>query len=239
MRSVKAQHPLQTHSRCEKVVIVGTGESAAVALEYFTHDSPHEVIAFSTEAHCLTSDVYCDLPVVPLERIAEAYPPSRYRAFVAISVTGLNGLRRRLYDIVKAAGYTCVSYVSTHACVLPSVPVGENTFVHENATLEYRTRIGNNVTIGSGACICHGSVIEDDCYISPNATVCGGSRVGRSCFLGANSCIAQDVSVAEYCVIGAGAVILRDTAPRHVWIGNPARIISRDSSETWPAKMST
>lgn len=234
---MRLHHPLQATSKGEKIVIVGTGENAAVALEYFNYDSPHEVVAFSTETHCITSDVYCGLPVVPLEQIAKTYPPAEYRAFIAISPTELNALRRRLYDAVKAAGFVCVSYVSSHAFVLPSVQIGENAFVQENTALQYRVRIGDNVFLASGACIGHSSVIEDDCYVAPHATVCGDSRVGRSCFLGANSCIAQEVSVADYCVIGGGTVILKDTAPRHVYLGNPARIISRDSSDTWPAKI--
>jgi sugar O-acyltransferase (sialic acid O-acetyltransferase NeuD family) len=234
---VRAQHPLQAVTEGEEVVIVGTGESAVVAFEYFNYDTPHEVVAFSTEAHFLTSDTYCGLPVVPLERIADAYPPYKYQAFVAVSPTGLNRLRRRLYDTVKAAGFSCVSYVSTHAFVLPDAKIGENTFVQEHAALQYSTRVGNNVFLGSGACIGHGSVIADDCYVGPHATVCGNCRVGRSSFLGANSCITHSISVAADCVIGGGAIVLKDTAPRHVYLGNPARPVRQDSSETWPAKM--
>ena len=32
-----------------KLVIVGDGETAEMAFEYFTHDSPYEVTAFSVE----------------------------------------------------------------------------------------------------------------------------------------------------------------------------------------------
>lgn len=220
----------------EKLVIVGTGESAAVAFEYFKYDSHHEVVAFSTETSSLTSDEHCGLPVVPLERIAETCPPSEYRAFVAISATELNRLRRRLCDAVKALGFTCVSYVSTHAFVLPNVEIGENAFIQENVALQFQTRIGNNVFLGSGACIGHSSVVEDDCYFGPNSTVCGNCRIGRSSFIGANSCISHNVSVAEDCVIGGGAIVLKDTEPRHVYLGNPARPVSQDSFETWPAK---
>jgi sugar O-acyltransferase (sialic acid O-acetyltransferase NeuD family) len=234
---VRARHPLQVASESERVIIVGTGEHAAIAFEYFSHDSPHEVVAFSAEAHCLTSEMHCGLPVVPLERIAAAYPPDKYRAFVATSPIELNRLRRRLYDTVKAADFSCVSYVSTHAFVLPDVKIGENTFVQENTALQYLTCVGNNVFLGSGACIGHSSVVEDDCYVGPHATVCGNCRIGRSSFIGANSCIAQTVSVAQDCVIGGGAVVLKDTKPRNVYLGNPARPTGQDSFETWPAKV--
>jgi sugar O-acyltransferase (sialic acid O-acetyltransferase NeuD family) len=223
------RHPLQTEFTSDRVVIVGTGEWGAIALEYFSYDSPHEVVAFSAEAPFITTDVYCGLPVVPFEELAQAYPPSEYRAFVAVSDIQLNRVRRRLYQAVKALGFTCVSYVSSHAFALPNAEIGENTFVHENAALEFMVRLGNNVLIGAGTCIGHSSVIEDDCYAGPHVTVCGYSTVGRASFLGASCCIADGVSVAEDCVIGAGAVVLKDTKPRQVYVGSPARPTGRDS----------
>src|SRR4051794_34083100 len=85
----------------EQVVIVGVGETAEIAYEYFTHDSPHEVIAFSAEEAFVTGDAVCGLPVVPLEHLASTYDPTSVRAFVAVSSTQLNRLRRRLLDSVK------------------------------------------------------------------------------------------------------------------------------------------
>ena len=65
-----ARHPLQAPLKGERIIIVGTGETAAFALEYFRHDTPHEVIAFSADAAFVTTGTYCNLPVVPLEELA-------------------------------------------------------------------------------------------------------------------------------------------------------------------------
>ncbi len=227
------RHPLQGDIKSERVVIVGTGETASFAHEYFSYDSPHEVVAFSAEAALITDDVYCGLPVVALEELAKTYPPSEYRTFVAVSLTQLNRLRRRLYDAVKAAGFDCVSYISSHAFVLPSVEIGENAFVMENVTLEHRARLGDNVFLGCGVCISHGSVMGDDSYAGPHAVVAGLSTVARGSFLGANSTVTDGISVAEDCIIGAGAVVLGDTKPRQVYVGNPARPTGRDSFVTF------
>ncbi|MBA3347671.1 MAG: sugar O-acyltransferase, partial [Actinobacteria bacterium] len=81
-----------------KLVVVGAGESAEIAYEYFTHDSPYEVVAFAVEAQYLDRKEVEGLPVVPLDEIAERYPPDDHLAFVAVSSTQLNRLRRRLFD---------------------------------------------------------------------------------------------------------------------------------------------
>jgi len=227
------RHPLQEQSAGQRVVIVGTGEWAAMALEYFHRDSPYEVVAFSAEAPYAEDGSYCGLPVVPLDQLAAEYPPSEYKAFVAVSLTQLSRLRRRLYNTVQAAGFDCVSYVSSDAFVLASAEIGQNVFVFEKATLEFRVRVGDNVFLGCGTCVGHSTVIEDDCWSGPNATVCGWARVGRGCFLGAGSCVIGGVTVGEDCVVGAGAVLLRDTKPRQVYVGNPARPTGRDSFDVF------
>jgi sugar O-acyltransferase (sialic acid O-acetyltransferase NeuD family) len=227
------RHPLQEPKRAERVVIVGTGEQAAIAFDYLTHDSPHEVVAFSADAKYLPPGGYCGLPAVPLDLLASAYPPATHRVLVAVSATRLNRLRRRLFDEVTTAGFTCVSYVSSQAFVWPSVPIGANSLVFENCTIQRGASIGDNVVLWSGACVAHNSVIEDDCFLAPHAAVAGFSRVGSGSFLGVNSCVADAVTIGADCVVGAGAVVIADAQSRQVYVGNPARASGRDSFETF------
>jgi len=229
-------HPLQSESDGEQVVIVGTGELAAIAFEYLTYDSPHQVVAFSAEPDFITwlpDQSYCGLPALPIDQLAGAYPPQRHRVFVAVSATGLNRVRRRLLDAVKAAGFECISYVSSRACVWPSVEIGENAFIFENCVLQHGSKVGDNVLLWNGASVAHSSVVEDDCCLAPNAAVAGFSRIGRGSFLGIGSCVSDVLSVAPDCVIGAGAVVIRDTRSRQVYVGNPARPTGSDSFEVF------
>ncbi len=221
-------HPLQAPAG-QRVVIVGTGEQAEIAFEYFTYDSPHEVVAFSAERQFVKEDSFCGLPVIALDQLAAAYPPSEYHAFVAVSATQLNRLRRRLFDVVKGYGYSCVSYVSSQAFVWRDVQIGENTFVFEHNVLQRRVHVGDNVVLWSGNHVGHRTVIEDDCFIASHVVISGFCTVGRWSYLGVNSSLRDELSLAEDCVIGAGAVVVKDTEARQVYVGNPARASGRDS----------
>ena len=112
---------------------------------------------------------------------ARICPPRHYLAFVAVPPSQLNRTRRRLYATVKSANYTCASYVSRHAFVVPSVRVGENTFIHERAALQHMVRVGDNVIIGAGTCAGHSTVVADDCFIGPRVAISGFCRIGRGC----------------------------------------------------------
>lgn len=230
---VTARSSRQGSAKGERVVIVGTGETGAIALEYFSRDTPHEIVAFSTEAQFLTTDVYCGRPVVPFEDLADVYSPYETRVYVAVSYVRLNRVRRRLYHAVKAAGFGSVSYLSSHAMAASTAEIGENSFVQEHVVLQPGTRISDNVFLGSGTSIGYRSVIEADCYLSANVTVGYSCVVGRGSFLGAGCCVADGCSVADDCVIGAGAIVVKDTTAGHVYLGNPARSLPLDSFATF------
>ena len=216
-----------------KLVIVGDGEFAEIAYEYFTHDSPFDVVAFSAERAYMRGDELFGLPIVPFEEIESRFPPSAHEAFVAVTYTQLNRVRTRLYHETKAKGYRVASYVSSHAFVWHNVHVGENCFVFENNVLQYHVHLGDNVVLWSGNHVGHRTRIGDNCFVSSHVVVSGYCEIGTSCFLGVNSCLGDFRKVAADCVVGAGAVIVKDTDPGRVYVGNPARALDRSSYEAF------
>jgi sugar O-acyltransferase (sialic acid O-acetyltransferase NeuD family) len=230
---MEARHPLQTATAGERIVVIGAGEQGAIAYEYFTYDSPHEVVAFAVEPQFREGDEFCGLPLLALDELAAAYPPATHRAFVAVSSTHLNRVRRRLYDVVKSAGYDCVSYVSSRAFVWHNVEIGENTFVFEANVLQHGVKVGDNVILWSGNHVGHQTVIEDDVFIASHAVISGFCTIGRSAYLGVNCCVANNLELAADCVIGAGAVVVKPTDARQVYVGNPAKANGRDSLATF------
>jgi len=209
--------------KAEKVVVVGDGETAELAYEYFTHDSPHEVVAFAVERDYRKKGEMMGLPVVDFEDVERLYPPGGHAAFVAVSYTKLNRVRERLFREAKRKGYRCLSYVSSRAFVWHNVEVGENCFIFENNVVQYAVRIGDNVVLWSGNHIGHQTVIKDNVFISSHVVVSGYCEVGENSFLGVNSSVANNVTIARDCLIGMGAVIHKNTEARKVYVGNPGK----------------
>jgi len=206
-----------------KIVIVGDGETAEIAYEYFTHDSMHEVVGFAVETAYKKRDELFGLPVVAFEEIERHFSPQEHLAFAAISYTQLNRVRARIFRAIKAKGYTCASYVSSRAFVWHNAEIGENCFIFENNVIQYKVKIGNNVVLWSGNHIGHQTVIEDNVFISSHVVVSGYCTVGANTFMGVNSSVANDVKVAPDNIIAMGAVIHKHTEPRKIYKGNPAK----------------
>ncbi len=183
----------------QKLVIVGAGETAEIAYEYFTRDSPFKVEGFSVEEAYLKTKTQFGLPVVPLEQIENHFDPKTHRIFVAISYTCLNRLRTRLLNQVKSKGYLPCSYISPQAFIAENAKIGQNCFVFENVVVQRGAQICDNTVIWCSSSIGHRS------RIGPNCCGVGGVLIGGDCG------------------VGAGAVIIGDVEAGKVYVGNPAK----------------
>lgn len=197
--------------KTKKLVIVGSGETALIAYEYFQFDSEYEVVAFSVNEQFIDEKLVNDLPVVALEILEEEYCSKDYEIYVAISSGKLNRNRTKVYNEVKAKGYRCASYISSRAFMWKNVEIGENCFIFEDNTLQPYVKIGNNVTLWSGNHIGHNTSIKDNCFISSHCVISGFCEVGESSFLGVNCTVEDNVKISKDNFIGAGALIQKNT----------------------------
>jgi sugar O-acyltransferase (sialic acid O-acetyltransferase NeuD family) len=207
-----------------KLVVVGDSAIAEIAYEFFTHDSPYDVVAFAVDEAYLTRESLFGLPVVPFQRVEQRFAPAEHSLFVAIGYNQLNRLRARFAREAKAKGYRLASYVSSRAFVWRNVELGEHCFIFEHNVVQPFVKIGNNVVLWSGNHIGHHSVIRDNVFVASHVVISGFCDVGESCFLGVNATIANNVTIGRDCLIGAGAMILRDTEEGRIYgaKGTPA-----------------
>ncbi|RDI97998.1 sugar O-acyltransferase [Dyella solisilvae] len=212
------------------LVLIGAGELALIACEYFEHDSGLDVAAFSVERDYLSDTVLAGRPVVPFEELEMRYPPDDFDAFVAVPASQLNRLRTRLYQEARRKGYRFATYVSSRAFVWRNVEIGENSFIFENNVVQPFVRIGANCILWSGNHVGHRTVLRDNVFVASHAVISGYCDIGDSSFIGVNTTFNDHVKVAPDNVIGAGALVTRDTEAGRVYVGSPAHAVPDRSS---------
>ena len=212
------------------LVIIGAGEFAQIACEYFEHDSGYDVVAFSVEQKYLTQTTLAGRPVLAYEGLETHYPSADYEVFVAIPASQLNRLRARFYLDAKGKGYRIATYVSTRAFVWRNAEVGENSFIFENNVIQPFVRIGNNCVLWSGNHVGHRTVVHDHVFVASHAVISGYCDIGESSFIGVNTTFNDHIKIANDNVIGAGALVTRDTEPGRVYVGSPAHAVPDRSS---------
>ncbi len=212
------------------LVLVGAGEFAQIACEYFEHDSDYDVVAFSVEREYLKDPQLAGRPVVAYETLESVYPPADVDVFVAVPASGLNRLRTRFYQDLKQRGYSLATYVSSRAFVWRNAIIGENSFIFEGNVIQPFVRIGHNCILWSGNHVGHRTVVHDHVFVASHAVISGYCEIGSSSFVGVNATFNDGIKVARDNVIGAGALVTRDTEPGRVYVGSPAHALPDRSS---------
>lgn len=221
----------------KRVVLFGDGQVATLAHFFLTHDSAHEVVAFTVDDAHISAATMRGLPIVPFEEVQTRYPPDDFSLFISIGYSQVNKLRESKYHAARGLGYALVTYVSSKATIWPGVNVGDNCFIQENTVIQPFAEVSNNVIMWSGCHIGHESVIEDHCFLSPHVVVSGNVTVEPNCFLGAGATIRDGVTIARECVIGAGSLIMKNTHQREVYVGQRAQLLPTPSDRLSPYTM--
>lgn len=213
------------------VVIFGTGGLSSLAWYCLTHDSTYRVVAFAIDRAFIRAPIHEGLPVVAFEDLAIHYPPEDVRLLIAVGFWHINGLRRERYLAAKAQGYKFVRYISSRASTWPDLQVGENCLIYEHAIIQPFASIGDNTTIRSGAHISHHCQVAQHVFVAAGVTLGGNVKIGDQCFIGLGAVLRDGLIVAPRSFIGAGAVVVANTEPDGVYVGSPARKMTRTSLE--------
>jgi sugar O-acyltransferase (sialic acid O-acetyltransferase NeuD family) len=200
-----------------RLVLVGDSAIAEIAYEYFTHDSPYEVVGFAVDEAYRKREELFGLPVVPWQRVEAHFAPAEHSLYAAVGYNQLNRLRARFAAEAKAKGYALASYVSSRAFVWRNVTLGEHCFIFEDNTVQPFVKIGDNVVLWSGNHIGHHSTIRDHVFVSSHVVISGFCDIGAHSFLGVNATIANNVTVAADNLLGAGCTVLRDTEANKIY----------------------
>ena len=199
------------------VVVFGVGQWAELAHFYFTHDSPHRVVAFTLDEEYLVEPEFKGLPVVAFETVEEAFDPADFAMFLPISFKRMSHVRADRAVAAKAKGYELVSYVSSKATTFPDFACGENCFILEDNTIQPFVKIGWDVVMWSGNHIGHHTVIEDHVMITSQVVISGDCRIEPHCFFGVNATVRDETLIARETIVGAGVAIMSDTEPFSVY----------------------
>lgn len=215
-----------------KVVVFGTGSFAECVHFYLTHDSPHEVVAFTVNRdHIGEQTELAGLPVVAFEDLAETHPPAEYDMYVAVGYAQVNRVRARICEEARAKGYSLISYVSSKATTWGDTKIGDNVFIFEDNTIQPFVEIGDDTVLWSGNHIGHHAKIGPHCFITSHVVISGHVKVGAYCFIGVNATVRDAIAIGEANVIGSAALIMKTTKDNEVYIAPRTKPDARTSDQ--------
>jgi acetyltransferase-like isoleucine patch superfamily enzyme len=149
------------------------------------------------------------------------------------------GLLKQVWDkLFLARHHIPANPYNPHAWIINNPKIGKNCWIGPFTVIDGSgdLEIGEGTTISSGVHIyTHSAVnrnISNRVYPEIDKKPV---KIGKFCHIGPNSTVLMGVTIGNNVVVGAGAVVLENTViPDHaVAVGNPARVVNKDSSQLW------
>ncbi|MCE7064436.1 acetyltransferase [Dyadobacter sp. CY326] len=206
-----------------KVIVFGVLDTAELAHYYLTHDSEHEIVAFTINRQYIEDESFKGLPVVAFEDVETFFPPAEFSFFAPMTGRNMNRNRENIYNEAKAKGYQFISYISSRATIFDRDVIGNNCFILEDNTIQPFTTVGNNVVMWSGNHIGHHGQIKDHVFFTSHVVLSGHCVVESYSFFGVNSTIRDYTPIAQGTLVGMASAITRETEEWGIYIGNPAK----------------
>ena len=123
--------------------------------------------------------------------------------------------------------------IHKEAKISPTAMIGSHTFIGKDVIIHKGVRIQGHCYIPTGV------TIEQNCFIAPGVTFLndkyppskgehwGKIVVREGAVIGGGATILPNVEIGFSAWIGAGAVVTKNVPDGEVWVGNPAKKMSR------------
>ncbi len=128
-------------------------------------------------------------------------------------------------------GVPVFSVMSSSACILDDVQMGEGAFLAPFVTLTSNIRIGRHFHANLYSYVEHDCVIGDFVTFAPSVHCNGSVVIEDHAYLGSGCILRQGrpgapLVIGAGAVVGMGAVVTRSVPPGITVAGNPARPLS-------------
>lgn len=150
-----------------------------------------------------------------------------------IGLAAIGGARGRdrlaIQALFQRHGLALQSLIHPQASVCASAKIGFGTQVLAQALVAAEAQVGQACIINHCASVDHECVLGDGVHLAPGAILCGCVTLGDNVMIGAGAVVLPRVVIGADSIIGAGAIVTRNVQPGVIVMGNPARVVRKNS----------
>ncbi len=121
--------------------------------------------------------------------------------------------------------------VAPSAFVASSARIGFGCVVYPHCFIGSNAVLNDHVFALSGCIINHDDHLEDHVALASGVLLAGSVHVEANAYLGQGCMVRQNLRIGHSSFIGMGSVVVKDVPPESVILGNPGRILPRDSDQ--------
>lgn len=177
----------------------------------------------------VTFDEFMGCPVISFIDFTKKYNKDNAKIVIAVG-------EPRVREIL--ANKVCENDFSLATLIHPQVYVCENTEIASGCIISQGTFVGantkigkNTVVISANTSIGHDINIGENCVVGGVCVIGGNTKIADNVYIGGGASVREHITIGEKVVVSMGAFVTRDLEEKDVAIGNPARVMRKNSDE--------
>lgn len=215
----------------EKLIIVGIGPNARLALSFVNYHNLYDVIGFAVNRAYYSTSIFEGYPVYILEDIEQTVGSKHnYKLFISLLWNHLNADRRKLYDYCKNKEFQLANLISPLAIIRSEIK-GDNCWIQDQVVIQNDTVIGSNVAIMAGALIGADCNVGSHCFFGAHSLLAGGCTLGEQSFIGLKATVFDDTKIGKKCIVGACTAVKRNMPDYSKYITSSDNIVIKQYDE--------
>ncbi len=204
------------------IVGYGAGGHARSLMDAIATGGVFELVAFVDDDPA--TDSMHDVPVrTGQSALAQLREEGVAHAFVGVGGVEQRDARRRVFGLLRAAGFELPPIVHGSASVSALAALGAGAQVLAHAVVNTAAVLREGAIVNTGAIVEHDCDVGVSAHLGPGAVVGGGAVIGESAHIGMGAVVVEGVRVGEGAFVAAGAVVTSDVPAGERVGGIPAR----------------
>ena len=208
------------------ILIYGGGGHAKAIMDMVKQIGEYTIAGIVDDDPLLTGKKVLGIPVLGTRAIL----PELDRQGVKLAANGVGGIldigvRVKIFELLKSAGFTFPALIHPRATVEPSAKVGDGVQVFANAYVGSEAVLQPKCMVNTNAVVSHDCKIGMYTHIAPGALLAGHVHVGERTLVGMGVTTSIGVKIGSGVRIGNGAILLADVPDRTIiqagryWVG--------------------
>ena len=190
----------------KEIILIGGGGHCKSVIDVIEQEGHFSISGILDKPELLGSDVL-GYPVLGNDSDLESLSKIYTYALITLGQIQSPLVRKKLFYLVKKAGFRLPRIISSRAYVSKHTFIGEGTVVMHDVLINAGATIGENCIINSKALIEHDSKIANHCHISTNAVINGGVIIEDECFIGSGAVTNNSIMIKKGSFIKAGSIV--------------------------------
>jgi len=208
------------------ILIYGGGGHAKAIMDMVKQIGEYTIAGILDDDKHLSGTQVLGIPVLG----TQAMLPALARQGVKLAANGVGGIldigiRVKVFELLKGAGFTFPALIHPRATVEPSAKVGDGAQVFANAYVGSEAVLHPKCMVNTNAVVSHDCEIGMYTHIAPGALLAGHVHVGARTLVGMGVTTAIGVKIGSGVRIGNGAILLADVPDKTIiqagryWVG--------------------